>query len=52
MTIGGSSRKETGYDKAVDIISHSTGTCITRYFLEVMDGTHHRALVSTEVCCG
>jgi pimeloyl-ACP methyl ester carboxylesterase len=35
-------RNETGYDGAVDIISHSLGTCITRYFLEVMDRAEHR----------
>jgi pimeloyl-ACP methyl ester carboxylesterase len=38
-------RNETGYYGPVDTISHSMGTCITRYFLEVMDGTHHRAHV-------
>jgi triacylglycerol lipase len=35
-------RNETGYDGEVDIISHSLGTCITRYFLEVMDKKEHR----------
>jgi hypothetical protein len=29
----------------VDTISHSMGTCITRYFLEVMDRAHHAAHV-------
>ena len=38
-------RDETGYDGAVDTISHSMGTCITRYFLEVMDRTEHKAHV-------
>lgn len=35
-------RTETGYEGAVDIVSHSVGTCITRYFLEVLDRTEHR----------
>lgn len=35
-------RDENGYNGAVDIICHSLGTCITRYFLEVMDRTEHR----------
>lgn len=35
-------QKETGYNGAVDIISHSVGTCITRYFLEVLDRTEQR----------
>jgi len=34
-------RDETGYDGALDTISHSMGTCITRYCLEVMDGKEH-----------
>ncbi len=38
-------RRETGYDGGVDIVSHSVGTCITRYFLEVMDGTERRERV-------
>ena len=32
-------RDETGYDGPLDIVSHSIGTCITRYCLEVMDRT-------------
>ena len=32
-------RDETGYTGPVDIVCHSVGTCITRYLLEVMDGT-------------
>ena len=35
-------REETGYDGPVDTISHSMGTCITRYFLEVMDRSEHK----------
>jgi pimeloyl-ACP methyl ester carboxylesterase len=35
-------RNETGYDGATDIICHSLGTCITRYFLEVMDRAEHQ----------
>jgi pimeloyl-ACP methyl ester carboxylesterase len=35
-------RQETTCDGAVDIICHSVGTCITRYFLEVMDRPEHR----------
>ncbi len=35
-------REETGYDGALDTVSHSLGTCITRYCLEVMDRTEHR----------
>ncbi len=30
-------RIETDYNGPVDILSHSLGTCISRYFLEVMD---------------
>lgn len=32
-------REETGYAGPIDIVSHSVGTCITRYYLEVCDGT-------------
>jgi triacylglycerol lipase len=32
-------RDESGYAGPVDIVCHSVGTCITRYLLEVMDGT-------------
>lgn len=32
-------RDESGWAGPVDIICHSMGTCITRYLLEVMDGT-------------
>jgi pimeloyl-ACP methyl ester carboxylesterase len=32
-------RDEFGYGGKIDIICHSVGTCITRFLLEVMDGT-------------
>ncbi|MEI7857407.1 MAG: alpha/beta fold hydrolase [Methanomicrobiales archaeon] len=32
-------REECGYTGPVDIVCHSVGTCITRYLLEVTDGT-------------
>jgi len=32
-------RDETGYTGSVDIVCHSVGTCITRYLLEVIDGS-------------
>jgi len=35
----GEMRDEHAYSGPVDIVSHSVGTCITRYLLEVMDGT-------------
>jgi triacylglycerol lipase len=35
-------RDETGYDGPLDTVSHSLGTCITRYCLEVMDRTEHK----------
>ncbi len=38
-------RDETGYDGPVDTVSHSMGTCITRYYLEVMDRTDREARV-------
>jgi len=38
-------RDGTGYEGAVDVVSHSMGTCITRYFLEVMDRTERREKV-------
>ena len=39
--MSGQYRDETGYDGALDTVSHSMGTCITRYWLEVMDGKEH-----------
>jgi triacylglycerol lipase len=38
-------RDETGYDGALDTVSHSLGTCITRYCLEVMDGKDRKERV-------
>lgn len=38
-------RRETGYAGQVDICAHSLGTCIVRYFLEVMDGKARREKV-------
>ncbi|MFA6226487.1 MAG: acetyltransferase [Methanoregula sp.] len=35
----GEVRDEYGYAGPVDIVSHSVGTCLTRYLLEVIDGT-------------
>lgn len=35
-------REETGYQGAADLICHSVGTCIARYFLEVTDRAEHR----------
>jgi pimeloyl-ACP methyl ester carboxylesterase len=32
-------RNDSGYTGPIDIVSHSVGTCITRYLLEVVDGT-------------
>jgi|GEM_PF-4490762 triacylglycerol esterase/lipase EstA (alpha/beta hydrolase family) len=32
---------ENGWSGPVDIVSHSMGTCIVRYLLEVIDGTEH-----------
>lgn len=34
-------RNDSGYTGPIDIVSHSVGTCITRYLLEVVDGTAH-----------
>jgi triacylglycerol lipase len=34
-------RDESGWSGPVDIVSHSMGTCIVRYLLEVTDGTEH-----------
>ncbi len=35
-------RTETGYQGKIDIICHSVGTCIARYYLEVIDGKSQR----------
>ena len=36
-------RDETGYTGMIDVVCHSVGTCIARYYLEVLDGTLHTA---------
>jgi len=38
-------RDESGYTGPVNIVCHSVGTCITRYLLEVMDGTERKERV-------
>lgn len=38
-------RDESGYAGPIDIVCHSVGTCITRYLLEVTDGTAQRQKV-------
>jgi pimeloyl-ACP methyl ester carboxylesterase len=38
-------REETGYDGKIDIVCHSVGTCIARYYLEVLDGERYSANV-------
>ena len=41
----GSMRDETGYTGKVDVVCHSVGTCIARYYLEVVDGSQKSAKV-------
>lgn len=38
-------RQETGYFGNVDVVCHSVGTCIARYYLEVIDGERRTAKV-------
>jgi pimeloyl-ACP methyl ester carboxylesterase len=38
-------REETGYYGKIDVVCHSVGTCITRYYLEVVDGDRKSAKV-------
>jgi hypothetical protein len=38
-------RDESGYMGPVDMVCHSVGTCITRYLLEVVDGTERKESV-------
>jgi triacylglycerol lipase len=45
-------REEAGYDGPVDIICHCMGTCISRYLLEIIDGTNHRERVRQLVGLG
>jgi triacylglycerol lipase len=35
-------REETGYDGPVDMVCHCMGTCISRYLLEIIDGTDRK----------
>jgi len=45
-------RKESGYTGDIDIITHSMGTHITRYLLEVMDGSTKEEDVRTLIGIG
>jgi len=45
-------RDGTGYAGPVDIVCHSVGTCITRYLLEVMDGTARKERVRQMIGLG
>jgi len=45
-------RDVQGYDGPVDIVCHSIGSCVTRYLLEVMDGTARRERVRRLVAIG
>ncbi|MFA5331254.1 MAG: acetyltransferase [Methanoregula sp.] len=45
-------RRERGYDGPVDIVCHSIGSCATRYFLEVMDGSARRENVRQIIAIG
>jgi triacylglycerol lipase len=38
-------RNETGHYGEIDIVTHSVGTCITRYYLEVCDGENKQERV-------
>jgi len=48
----GSMREETGYTNYLDIVCHSMGTCIARYFLEVIDGKEKKEKVSQLIGIG
>lgn len=45
-------RDETGYTGKVDVVCHSVGTCIARYYLEVLDGSLRTAMVRQLVGLG
>lgn len=45
-------RKKAGYTGPVDIVSHSVGTCITRYLLEVFDGESQQERVRQLIALG
>lgn len=38
-------REETGYKGPIDMVCHSVGTCIARYYLEVCDGSARKERV-------
>jgi len=45
-------RKEQEYDGPVDIVCHSIGSCVTRYLLEVMDGSAQHERVRRLIAIG
>ena len=45
-------RKEQEYNGPVDIVCHSIGSCVTRYLLEVMDGSTRRERVRRLIAIG
>jgi triacylglycerol lipase len=45
-------REETGHTGPVDVVSHSVGTCITRYLLEVIDGERKQERVRQLIALG
>ncbi|MGA2917625.1 esterase/lipase family protein [Methanoregula sp.] len=45
-------RNREGYGGPVDIVCHSIGSCIARYFLEVQDGTVKGESVRQLICLG
>ncbi|WP_292370766.1 esterase/lipase family protein [Methanoregula sp. UBA64] len=45
-------RREKGYDGPIDIVCHSIGSCVTRYLLEVMDGSARRERVRRLIAIG
>lgn len=45
-------RDNTGYPGPVDIVSHSVGTCITRFLLEVYDGERKEERVRQLIALG
>jgi triacylglycerol lipase len=45
-------RDREGYAGPVDLVCHSMGSCIARYFLEVQDGTGRTETVRQLICLG
>jgi pimeloyl-ACP methyl ester carboxylesterase len=45
-------RKEQEYTGKIDVVCHSIGSCITRYLLEVMDGTTRNEQVRQFIAIG